>query len=130
MEHDATSILRQVKESGAPALITQEGRPEAVLLSIEIYEQTQTEREILARLAQGEQEIAHGRGYDLDDVLNKVAAARPRLKDLLLAESPRVEIPVSPRRGWRRRALRRLGEPSCTSSTRTSSVHSSGYSST
>jgi antitoxin Phd len=31
-------------------------------------------------------------------------AARPRLKDLLLAASPRAEIPVPPRRGWRRRA--------------------------
>src|SRR5882724_11523693 len=30
-------------------------------------------------------------------------AARPRLKDLLLADSPRAEIPVPPRRGWRRR---------------------------
>ena len=30
-------------------------------------------------------------------------AARPRLKDLLLAESPRAEIPVPSRRGWRRR---------------------------
>lgn len=28
-------------------------------------------------------------------------AARPRLKDLLLAESPRAEIPVPPRRGRR-----------------------------
>jgi prevent-host-death family protein len=28
-------------------------------------------------------------------------AARPRLKDLLLAESPRGEIPVPQRRGWR-----------------------------
>ena len=30
-------------------------------------------------------------------------AARPRLKDLLLAESPRAEIPVPSRRGLRRR---------------------------
>ena len=30
-------------------------------------------------------------------------AARPRLKDLLLAESPRAEIPVPPRQGWHRR---------------------------
>ena len=29
-------------------------------------------------------------------------AARPTLKDLLLAESPRAEIPVPPRQGWRR----------------------------
>jgi len=31
-------------------------------------------------------------------------AARPTLKDLLLAESPRAEIPVPPRRDWHRRA--------------------------
>lgn len=31
-------------------------------------------------------------------------AARPTLKELLLAESPRAEIPVPPRRRWRRRA--------------------------
>lgn len=31
-------------------------------------------------------------------------AARPRLKDLLLAESPRAEIPVPPRRSRHRRA--------------------------
>jgi antitoxin Phd len=30
-------------------------------------------------------------------------AARPKLKDLLLAESPRAEIPLPPRRSWRRR---------------------------
>jgi antitoxin Phd len=30
-------------------------------------------------------------------------AARPKLKDLLLAESPRAEVLVPPRRGWRRR---------------------------
>lgn len=30
-------------------------------------------------------------------------SARPTLKELLLAEMPRAEIPVSPRRRWRRR---------------------------
>jgi antitoxin Phd len=30
-------------------------------------------------------------------------SARPTLKDLLLAESPRADIPVPPRRNWRRR---------------------------
>ncbi len=32
------------------------------------------------------------------------SSARPTLKELLLAETPRVEIPVLPRRRWRRRA--------------------------
>jgi len=71
LEHNAASILRLVKESGEPAVITQEGHPEAVLLSIEIYQQVQAEREIFARLAQGEREIADGQGHDLDDVLNE-----------------------------------------------------------
>jgi antitoxin Phd len=35
-------------------------------------------------------------------------SARPTLKDLLLAESPRAEVPAPPRRGLRRRAPRPL----------------------
>jgi prevent-host-death family protein len=66
-----SSVLRQVKESRRPTVITQEGRPEAVILSIEVYQQTQAEREILTRLAQGELEIAQGEGYDLDEVLSQ-----------------------------------------------------------
>jgi antitoxin Phd len=31
------------------------------------------------------------------------SSARPTLKELLLAEAPRAEIPVPPRRRWRRR---------------------------
>jgi antitoxin Phd len=31
------------------------------------------------------------------------SSARPTLKELLLADSPRAEIPVPPRRRWRRR---------------------------
>jgi prevent-host-death family protein len=67
---DAASVLRQVKESRRPTVITQEGRPEAVLLSIDAYQQAQAEREILTRLAQGEREIAQGEGFSLDDVLS------------------------------------------------------------
>jgi antitoxin Phd len=31
------------------------------------------------------------------------SSARPTLKELLLAETPRAELPISPRRRWRRR---------------------------
>jgi prevent-host-death family protein len=64
-------VLRQIKESLKPAVITQGGRPAAVLFSIEAYQQIETERAILTRLAQGEREIASGEGYDLDYVLNE-----------------------------------------------------------
>jgi prevent-host-death family protein len=33
----------------------------------------------------------------------RLQAARPTLKELLLAETPRAEIPVPPRRQWRRK---------------------------
>lgn len=36
-------------------------------------------------------------------------AARPTLKDLLLAQAPRAEVPVPPRGGLRRRAPAALG---------------------
>ncbi|HEY4596459.1 MAG TPA: type II toxin-antitoxin system Phd/YefM family antitoxin [Thermoanaerobaculia bacterium] len=71
LAHDAVSILRRVRESKEPTVITQEGRPEAVILSIDAYEQSQAERALLTRLAQGEREIAQGEGYDLEDVLNE-----------------------------------------------------------
>jgi len=33
----------------------------------------------------------------------EASSARPTLKELLLAETPRAEIPLPPRRRWRRR---------------------------
>lgn len=71
LERDAASVVRQVKESSAPAVITQAGHPEAVLLSIDAYRRGEAEREILTRLAQGERDISQGDGYDLEDVLNE-----------------------------------------------------------
>jgi hypothetical protein len=42
-----------------------------LIADLEHDEQSQAERALLTRLAQGEQEIAHGEGYDLEDVLNE-----------------------------------------------------------
>jgi uncharacterized protein YbjQ (UPF0145 family) len=39
--------------------------------SISSFPRQEAEREILARLVRGEQEIARGEGYDLDDVLKE-----------------------------------------------------------
>jgi prevent-host-death family protein len=69
LEQDAASVLERVRHSGAPAVITQRGREAAVLMDIESFRRSESEREILAALARGEQEIAAGIGYDLDEVL-------------------------------------------------------------
>lgn len=62
-------MLAQVRKSRQPVVITQRGRAAAVMISVESYEESEREREILHRLAQGEREIAKGKGFDLRDIL-------------------------------------------------------------
>jgi PHD/YefM family antitoxin component YafN of YafNO toxin-antitoxin module len=54
--------------------VTQRGRPAAVLLSVDVYQKGEHEREILRLLALGERDIAVGKGYDLDDVFAEADA--------------------------------------------------------
>jgi prevent-host-death family protein len=74
LRQDATAILKRVKASNKPTLITQRGRVAAVMLSIEAYEHSQNELEILRLLAKGEKDIASGKGHDLDEVLREADA--------------------------------------------------------
>ncbi len=69
-----------VRNSKEPLVITQGGRAAAVLLSVEAYERSERERELLSLLARGEKEIEAGAGYDLDSVLAEA--------DALIAENP------------------------------------------
>jgi prevent-host-death family protein len=74
LRQDATAILKRVKASKKPTLITQRGRVAAVMVSIEAYEHSQSELEILRLLARGEKEIAVGKGHELDQVLKEADA--------------------------------------------------------
>jgi prevent-host-death family protein len=69
LRQDATSILKQAATSRQPIIITQRGRAAAVLVSVEAYEHSQHEREILRLLARGEKEIKAGKGHELAAVL-------------------------------------------------------------
>jgi len=71
LRQDATAIVKRVAKLREPLIITQRGRAAAVLVSIEEYEHSQHELELLRLLAQGEKEIAAGKGYDLDVVLSE-----------------------------------------------------------
>ena len=71
LKQDASTTLKRVRKSKGPLIVTQHGRPAAVLLSMDAYEKGEQERKILKLLALGESEIAAGKGYDLDDVLAK-----------------------------------------------------------
>jgi prevent-host-death family protein len=71
LRQDAAAVLREVQESGEPLYVTQRGRAAGVLLSIEAYERSQHERELLRLLAQGEKEIAARKGHSLESVLKE-----------------------------------------------------------
>jgi prevent-host-death family protein len=74
LRQDATAIVNRVSASREPVIITQRGRAAAVMVSVESYEHSQQELEILRLLAQGEREIEEGKGFDLKTVLAKADA--------------------------------------------------------
>ena len=69
LRQDAAAALRRVRASKKPLVITQRGRAAAVMLSVQAYERSEHERQILRLLARGEREIARGKGHDLYAVL-------------------------------------------------------------
>lgn len=71
LRQNASDIVRGVSSSGEPVFITQRGRAAAVMVSMEAYEASQHELDILRLLARGEKEIEAGTGYELDDVLKE-----------------------------------------------------------
>jgi prevent-host-death family protein len=78
LRQDAAGVVKRVRSSKEPVFITQRGRTAAVLMSSESYEKSEHDLELLRLLAQGDKEIAAGKGYDLDAVLAEL--------DSLLAE--------------------------------------------
>lgn len=74
LRQDATAIVDRASTTREPIVITQRGRPTAVMVSIEAYERGQHELELLRLLARGEREIEAGKGHDLNEVLAEAEA--------------------------------------------------------
>jgi len=71
LRQNASDVVKKVLSSRKPVFITQRGRAAAVMVSMEVYEKTQHELDILHLLARGEKEIVAGTGHELDDVLKE-----------------------------------------------------------
>jgi prevent-host-death family protein len=71
LRQDAAKVLKQLRNSKEPIIITQRGRAAAVLQSVETFEQSEHDKELLRLLAKGEKEIEIGDGYDLEVVLGE-----------------------------------------------------------
>lgn len=74
LRQGATALVKRVTVSREPVFITQRGRASAVMVSVEEYEHTQHELELLRLLARGEKEIEAGKGFELDAVLAEADA--------------------------------------------------------
>jgi len=81
LRHDAAGVLRRVRTSTQPIVITQRGRAAAIILSVGAYKRAERERHLLRLLARGEMEITTDPGYDLNEVLDAA--------DALLARAPK-----------------------------------------
>lgn len=68
LRQDAAKLLKQLRNSEDPLIITQRGRATAVLIGVDAYERSEHEKELLHLLAKGDREIETGIGYDLDTV--------------------------------------------------------------
>jgi prevent-host-death family protein len=55
-------VVRRVRDSKQPVMVTERGRAQAVLLGVDAFERNERERQILHELARGEREIASGHG--------------------------------------------------------------------
>ncbi|MBI3071497.1 MAG: type II toxin-antitoxin system Phd/YefM family antitoxin [Deltaproteobacteria bacterium] len=78
LRQDAAAVLRKVRAQREPFIITQRGRPAAVVVSVAEFERHEEEREILRLLVQGDREIARGKGHDLDAVFREADALLKR----------------------------------------------------
>ena len=71
LRQNASDVVKSVSSSREPVFITQRGRAAAVMVSMQIYEESQHELDILRLLARGEKEIEAGVGYELQEVLKE-----------------------------------------------------------
>jgi len=71
LRQNASAVVKGVSSSVEPVFITQRGRAAAVLISMNAYENSQRELDVLRLLARGEKEIEAGIGHELADVLKE-----------------------------------------------------------
>jgi prevent-host-death family protein len=71
LRQNASDVVKRLSSSREPIFITQRGRAAAVMVSMEVYENSQHEMDVLHLLARGEKEIEAGIGHELDDVLKE-----------------------------------------------------------
>lgn len=71
---NAAAMLKQVRESGRPLVLTQNGRGAAVLVDIRAYQALIDENELLADIRSGLADVAAGRTVPHDEARERLLA--------------------------------------------------------
>ena len=71
LRNDAAAVFKKLQSAIDPLVVTQRGRAIAVLQSIEAYERSEQELELLRVLAVGEKEIAAGKDHTLASMMKE-----------------------------------------------------------
>ena len=75
----SAELIRQAQETGQPIIITQNGKPTAVLQDVESFQRQREALTLLKILAKGDQELTRGKAISHDDVMRRIER---KLKDL------------------------------------------------
>lgn len=68
----AADLLKQINETHRPVIITQNGKPRAVLQDPETYENMRNAIGILKLLSEGESDIRDGLAKSQEDIFNEI----------------------------------------------------------
>jgi len=68
---DPGSVLRQIRNNRRPVIITDRGKPAAVLVPVEEYEQDQEKLALMEAVLEGEKDFQEGRTKTLDQVYQR-----------------------------------------------------------
>lgn len=72
MKADAARLLAQINSDRRPVLITQDGKPRAVLMDVESYEELRDALGLLKLAAQGEEDFRRGRWTPHDELFDRL----------------------------------------------------------
>ena len=75
LKRETAELIERARERRSPIVITQNGRPTAVLQDVESYERQRQTMLLLKLIAQGEADYAAGRTVKSDTVRSRVAEA-------------------------------------------------------
>jgi len=74
-------LIKEVAESHSSVFITQNGEAKAVLQGLDEYEHTQETLAMLKLVAQGAEDVRHGRSIGIDSTFALIDQEIARLKD-------------------------------------------------